>query len=54
MNEHEKLKFWLHLLEMEIDALRSVISEYGSDHDGFTQWIKAEAIRQLKNNLVHP
>lgn len=56
MTEEQRLKFWLHLLEMEVEALRSVLGEYGSpsDHRQHTQWIKAEAINELKNNLVHP
>lgn len=56
MNEMERLKFWVHLLEMEVEALRSVLSEYGgpSDHRSYTQWSKAEAINELKNSLVHP
>lgn len=54
MTEMERLKFWVHLLEMEVEALRSVLSEYGSDHSGFTQWQKAQAIDHLKNSLVHP
>lgn len=54
MSETERLQFWLHLLEMEVEALRSVLSEYGSDHGGYTQWIKATAIDELKKSLVHP
>jgi hypothetical protein len=40
-------------LEMEIAALRSVLSEYGteSDHSCYTQWIKAEALNELRNHL---
>lgn len=56
VNELERLKFWLHLLEMEVAALRSVLAEYTekSDHTQFTQWHKAQAIDELKNHLVHP
>ena len=54
MNEQEYLKFYLQLLEMEVEALRSVLSEYGADHDGFLQWTKAQIIDQFKNSLVHP
>ena len=54
MNEMQRLKFWIYLLEMEVESLRSVLSEYGADHSGFVQWTKAEAIDQLKNSLVHP
>jgi hypothetical protein len=51
---NEYLRWYLQLLEMEIKALRSVLSEYGSEHDGFTQWQKAQAIDALKNSLVRP
>jgi len=56
VSETERLKFWLHLLEMEVEALRSVLAEYAedNDHGQFTQWHKAQAIDQLKNSLVHP
>lgn len=54
MNEIERLKFWLHLLEMEVEALRSVLCEYDKDHSQYLQWQKAQAIDQLKNSLVHP
>lgn len=54
MTEFEKLKFWIFLLEMEVQALRSVLSEYTDDKCGFSQWQKAQAIDELKNHLVHP
>lgn len=54
MSEMERLKFWVHLLEMEVEALRSVLSEYGSDHSHYLQWQKAQSIDQLKDSLVHP
>jgi len=56
MNEMDRLKFWIQLLEMEVESLRSVLSEYGnpSDHRVYVQWINAEAIDQLKNSLVQP
>lgn len=54
MTEHERLKFWIHLLEMEVQALRSVLSEFDGDKNEFTQWHKAQTIDQLKNCLVHP
>ena len=44
------------LLEREVEALRSVLSEYAdkyeTDHCEFTQWHKAEAIRALFNHLT--
>lgn len=54
MNEYDLLKFWLHLLEMEVEALRSVLSEFEGDKMEFTQMRKANAIDELKNSLVHP
>lgn len=39
------------LLKMEIEALRSVISEMDNDNTCYTQWQKAEAIAQLRNHL---
>ncbi len=54
MSREEYIKFYISLLELEIEALRSVVSEYGSDHNGFTQWIKAECIKVLKLSLVKP
>lgn len=54
MSEVERLKFWIRLLEMEVEALRAVLSEGDNDHKGTTQWIKAQAIDDLKNSLVHP
>jgi hypothetical protein len=54
MSEIERLKFWVHLLEMEVEALRSVLSEFDGDKREYSQMIKADAIDSLKNSLVHP
>lgn len=54
MSEIDRLKFWIHLLEMEVQALRSVLSEFEGDKSEFTQMHKANAIEELKNHLVHP
>lgn len=54
MNEYDRLKFWIHLLEMEVEALRSVLSEFEGDKTEFTQMIKANAIENLRMSLVHP
>lgn len=54
MNEMERLRFWVHLLEMEVEALRSVLSEFDGDKMEHTQMRKANAIAELKNSLVHP
>lgn len=54
MSELERLKFWLHLLEMEVEALRSVLSEFDGDKSEYLQMQKANAIEQLKNSLAHP
>ncbi len=54
MNDIERLRFWLHLLEMEVEALRSVLSELEGDKSEYTQMQKANAIEQLKNSLRRP
>lgn len=54
MNENELLKFWIHLLELEVEALRSVLSEFEGDKTEYLQMIKANVIDQLKHCLVHP
>lgn len=54
MSEFERLKFWIRLLEMEVQALRSVLSEFDGDKLEYLQMQKANAIAELKNHLVHP
>jgi hypothetical protein len=54
MSEIERLKFWLHLLEMEVAALRSVLSEFDGDKSEYLQMQKANAIENLKHSLVRP
>lgn len=54
MSEYERLKFWIYLLEMEVAALRSVLSEFDGDKLEFLQMQKANAIEQLKNSMVRP
>ncbi len=54
MSECERLRFWIQLLEMEVEALRSVISELEFEPVNFTQWQKAQAIDQMKNIMVRP
>jgi len=54
MSEMERLKFWIHLLEMEVEALRSVLAEFDGDKMEYLQMQKANVIDQLKNSLVHP
>lgn len=51
MSHNEELKFWIHLLEMEIEALRSVLSEFEGDKSEYLQMNKADAIDELKNHL---
>jgi hypothetical protein len=45
------LDFKVKLLEEEIEALRSVISEFDLEKSCYTQWHKAEAIANLRNYL---
>lgn len=54
MSELERLRFWLHLLEMEIEALRSVLSEFDGDKSEYLQMRKANVIEQLKHSMVRP
>lgn len=53
-SEYERLRFWIHLLELEVEALRSVLAEFEGDKSEYTQMQKANAIEQLKNSLVRP
>lgn len=54
LSREEYMRFYIQLLEMEVDALRSVLSEFDGDKREFTQMIKADSIDQLKNSLVRP
>lgn len=54
MSREEYILWYLRLLEMEVEALRSVLSEYDGDKLEYTQMIKADNIAQLKNSLVRP
>jgi hypothetical protein len=51
MTHEEEIKLYVLLLEAEIEALRSVLSEWEYDKRPFGQWQKAEAVRELKNHL---
>ena len=54
MGEREKLLFVLvYLLMGEVQCLRSVLSEYDKDHNQFTQWMKAEDLRQVIQGMEH-
>lgn len=54
MSREEYLKFYIQLLEMEVEALRSVLSEVDGDLKEYLQMQKADAIDALKNSLVRP
>lgn len=41
----------IRLLELQVECLYSVLSEYDDDKNHFTQWRKAEAIRELLNYI---
>lgn len=45
------LEFKLKLLELEVQALRSVLSEYEKDHTNYLQFILAENIRAVLDGL---
>jgi hypothetical protein len=42
------------LMEAEIAALRSVLSEYGPDHSEFTQMLKADDAARMREHLKRP
>ena len=48
--------FYIRILELEIAALRSVLSEFDEDkiRESCTQWQKAESLAELKNYIVRP
>ncbi len=54
MSREDCVQLYLLLLESEIEALRSVLSEFPDDKLEYTQMIKADSIRQLLNSLVRP
>lgn len=54
MSELERLRFFMQLLEMEVEALRSVIREYDNNPTEYLQMQKANAIQALINSLVRP
>lgn len=54
MKQIEELKFWIYLLELEVEALRSVLSEFEGDKMEYVQMVKANCIDQLKNSLRRP
>ncbi len=51
MSENEKLKAIIWLLEQEVEALRSVLSEWDHDKSCYTQMSKADAISELFNHI---
>lgn len=54
MSREEYILWYLRLLEMEVEALRSVLSEIDGDKLECLQMVKAENIAALKNSLVRP
>ncbi len=46
--------FYIKILELEIAALRSVLSESEEPLDAYTQWHKANALAELKNHITRP
>jgi hypothetical protein len=54
MSREEYILWYLRLLELEVEALRSVLSEFDGDKMEHTQMVKADSIAQLKNSLVRP
>ena len=54
MSELEKMKLWILLLEQEVEALRSVLSEYEGDKREYLQMNKADNLEAVRNSLVRP
>jgi hypothetical protein len=54
MTNAEEAKLYVLLLEAEIEALRSVLSEFEGDKSESTQMNKANAIDELKNHIRRP
>jgi len=42
---HNDCKLIIYLLNKEVDALRSVLSEWDADKSSYVQWIKANDLR---------
>jgi hypothetical protein len=54
MNNKEQLLLSLcYLLQEEVDALRSVLSEWDENKQHFVQWIRAENLRRVTEDLEH-
>jgi hypothetical protein len=47
-------ELYVAMLETEVQALRSVLSEYGADHAHFVQWQRAQSANEMRNSLVPP
>lgn len=54
MTREEFLIFYIRLLEMEVEALRSVLSEWDADKNCYIMMNKADAIERLKTHTVRP
>lgn len=54
MNNQEALKVWIYLLEQEVEALRSVLSEWDQDKSVYLQMNKADDIQRVLYSLVRP
>ena len=50
----EDVVYYIKTLEMEILALRSVLSEYEGDKTEFTQMNKADMLNDLRNYIARP
>jgi len=47
----KEIQLRIKLLEMQVDALLSVLSEFEGDKTQFTQWQKYVAIKELLNHI---
>jgi hypothetical protein len=54
MSREEYLIFYIRLLEIQIEALKSVVAEFDTDGMEYTQGVKSRVIDEFKNSLVRP
>lgn len=50
--QRDSLQGKLDIAVKEIECLRSVLSEYGADHTGFVQWIRAAELNAAREALA--
>jgi hypothetical protein len=53
MNREKYLMCLIFLLQQEVEALRSVLSEYGAEHSQYVQWMRAEDLKRVIEGQEH-